>query len=348
MNKEQKKIHDSLPWVEKYRPRNIDIVSINSLIKNQIKQMINNRHMPNIILVGPPGVGKTSTIRCVAKELYGKYYNQMVLEMNASDDRGIKIQESINNFLKAYVHIKDADTKVVAPFKMVILDEADNMTDKAKHIISGVLKHNNDSIRFAFTCNTKVNIIPAIQSGCHIINYPPLSDKIIKKRLEEISCHENIINSNTDKKTKKKITKGLDIITTITNGDMRHAINMLQLTYNRFGIISEEKVYEIYDKPHPSLSKEVIIDCCAENIGNALQKIINMRNQGYSGTDIALGLMFALRIDICNDIPINLKIEFMKNISYALYNISKGLDSSLLQISACIADMCATAKNLSC
>lgn len=347
MNKEQKKIYDSLPWVEKYRPRNIDIVSINPLIKKQIKQMITNKYMPNIILVGPPGVGKTSTIRCVAKELYGKYYNLMVLEMNASDDRGIKVQESISNFLKAYVHIKDIDIKTVAPFKMVILDEADNMTDKAKHIISGFLKHNNDRIRFAFTCNTKVNIIPAIQSGCHIINYPPLSNKIIKKRLEEISIHENIINNDTDKKTKKHITKGLDIITSITNGDMRHAINMLQLTYNRFGSISEANVYEIYDKPHPTLSKEIIVECCSENISMALQKIINMRNQGYSGTDIAMGLMFALRIDICNDIPIQLKIEFMKNISYAMYNISKGLDSSLLQISACIADMCETAKKLS-
>ena len=80
----------------------------------------------------------------------------------------------------------------------------------------------------------------------------------------------------------------------------------------------------------------------------ALQKIINMREQGYSGTDIALGLMFALKLDICNDIPNHIKIEFMKNISYALYNISKGLDSSLLQISACIADMCSTADRLSC
>ena len=348
MNKERKKIYDSLPWVEKYRPRNIDIVNIDSLIKKQIKHMIHNKYMPNIILVGPPGVGKTSTIRCVAKKMYHKYYKYMVLEMNASDDRGIKVQETINNFLKVYVHIKDADKQNVAPFKMVILDEADNMTDKAKHIIAAFLKHNSDTLRFAFTCNTKVNIIPAIQSCCHIIKYPPLSIKIIKNRLQEICNYEKIIDSKTDKKTLKEINKGIDVITTITNGDMRQSINMLQLTYNRFNKISDTHVYEIYDKPHPSQSKEIIVDCCSENIGSALQKIINMRNQGYSGTDIALGLMFALRIDICNDIPIHLKIEFMKNISYALYNISKGLDSSLLQISACIADMCSTAKRLSC
>jgi replication factor C subunit 2/4 len=341
-------IYNSLPWVTKYQPPTIDSVNIDSLIKKQIEKMINNKYMPNIILVGPPGVGKTSTVRCVAKDMYHKYYNHMVLEMNASDDRGIKVQETINNFLKVYVHINDDDKKNVAPFKLVILDEADNMTDKAKHIIAAFLKHNNDTLRFAFTCNSKVNIIPAIQSSCHIIKYPPLSTKIIKKRLQEICHYENIINTDTDKKTLKIIKKGIDAISTITNGDMRKSINMLQLTYNRFNVISEQSVYEIYDKPHPSLSKEIIIDCCNENIGPALQKIINMRNQGYSGTDIALGLMFALRNDICNDIPIQLKIEFMKNISYAVYNISKGLESSMLQISACVGDMCFTAKRLTC
>lgn len=346
MSENRKKIYDSLPWVDKYRPRNIDNVNIDTLIKKQIKQIIHNKSMPNIILVGPPGVGKTSSLRCIAKELYNKYYRYMVLELNASDDRGIKVQDTINNFLKAYVHINEEDKKNVAPFKIVILEEADNMTDKAKHIIASFLKHNNNTIRFAFTCNTKENIIPVIQSNCHIIKYPPLSSKIIKKRLQEICSYEEIIDTNTDKKTLKSIKKGINAITTITNGDMRHSINMLQLTHNRFNMIDEQSVYEIYDKPHPSLSKEIIVDCCTENIGSALQKIINMRNKGYSGSDIALGLMFALRNDICNDIPIHLKIEFMKNISYALYNISKGMDSSLLQISACIADMCSTAKRL--
>lgn len=248
--------------------------------------------------------------------------------------------------MKAYVHIKPSDIKTIASFKMVILDEADNMTDKAKNIIAGFLKHNTDSIRFAFTCNSKVNISPAIQSCCHIIKYPPLTEKIIKNRLLEICEKENMINTNTDKKTTQHITKGIRIITTITNGDMRNAINMLQLTYSRFGSINEDNVYAIYDKPHPTLSKEIIVDCCSVNIGSALQKIINMREQGYSGTDIALGLMFALKLDICNDIPNHIKIEFMKKISYALYNISKGLDSSLLQISACVADMCSTVVSL--
>ena len=125
---------NNLPWIEKHRPGKINNVKIDSQIKKQIKKMIENKDCPNMILEGPPGVGKTSTIRCIAREMYGKYYKDMVLEMNASDERGIKIQESIENFRRAFVNVQEDDN--VPTFRMVILDEADNMTDKAKHIIS--------------------------------------------------------------------------------------------------------------------------------------------------------------------------------------------------------------------
>src|SRR5439155_1629010 len=195
-------------------------------IKKQIAMMIVHKDLPNIILEGPPGVGKTSTIKCVARAIYGRYYNDMVLEMNASDDRGIKIQETIENFRRAFVHINDDDKDNVPLFKMVILDEADNMTDKAKHIISGFIKNCVDDLRFAFTCNAKDNIIPSIQSGCHIIKYPPLSDEIIMNRLREICTFEGIITESTKKTKIKSIEKGIHAITQITNGDMRFAINI--------------------------------------------------------------------------------------------------------------------------
>jgi replication factor C subunit 2/4 len=333
--------NDTLPWIEKYRPENIESIYVDKQIKNQIKKMIYEKNCPNLILEGSPGVGKTSTIKCTSREIYGNYYKYMVLEMNASDDRGIKIQDTIENFRKTYVHIKDEDINKVAKFKMVILDEADNMTDKAKHIISSFIKKNYNDIRFVFTCNTKVNIISAIQSGCHIIKYPPLSDDIILKQLTNICELEGLIKS---KKNNKKIKKGLTAITKISNGDMRHAINILQLTHNRFKSITEDNVYEIYDRPHPQKSKDIIMLCYNNDLSSALQKIIEMRKSGYSGTDIALGLTMALRLDIC-DIPENIKIDFWKCISYSLYNISKGLDASLLQISACIADMCKITLN---
>ncbi len=335
---------NSLPWIEKYRPFKIINVQVDEQIKIQIEKMINNKDIPNIILEGPPGVGKTSTIKCIAREIYGRYYNNMVLEMNASDDRGIRIQDSIENFRKAYVCIDNKDKKNVPKFKMVILDEADNMTDKAKYIISGFIKNSVNDLRFAFTCNTKDNIIPSIQSGCHIVKYPPLNDDIIRSRLRQICVYEKIITKSTEKSKIESIEKGINAITQIINGDMRFAINIMQLTYNRFSDISADYVFTIHDKPHPEKSKDIIMMCYKNNLAKAIELILDLRRRGYSGTDITLGLRMALRLDICNDIPENLKIEFWKCISYSSYNISKGLDASVLQITSCVADMCKSAR----
>ena len=329
----------TLPWIEKHRPGKLGNIKIDEQIKIQVEKMIKSHDVPNIILEGPPGVGKTSTIKCIARDIYGRYYRDMVLEMNASDDRGIKIQEPIESFRKAFVHINEDDKHKIPRFKMVILDEADNMTDKAKHIISGFIKNCVSDLRFAFTCNLKDNIISSIQSGCHIIKYPPLSDNIIKARLQEICIAEGIIINEINKKDLKNINEGIDAITQITNGDMRFAINILQLTYNRFSEITADNVYNIQDKPHPQKSKDIIMCCINGDLGQAIKNVSDMRLSGYSGTDIALGLRLALRLDLCADIPEPFKIEFWKCISYASYNISKGLDSSPLQITACVADM---------
>ncbi len=326
-----------LPWIEKYRPSKVENVTLDEHIKNQIVKMINKKELPNIILEGSPGVGKTSTIRCVAHDMYGKYYKYMVLELNASDDRGIRIQESIENFRRSYVHIKPEDKNSIAKYKLVILDEADNMTDKAKSIIRGFLENNMNDIRFAFTCNTKANILPSIQSRCSIIKYPKLSNEIIFDRLKLICGFEQIITNDTKKADLKKINEGLEAICEITDGDMRNAINILQLTYNRFDHISKENVYEIYDKPHPEKSKELIELCITNDIGKALLKVQDMKNLGYSGIDIALGLVLALRMKMCDHIPEDIKIKFIQKISYTMYNISKGTDT-FLQMSACICE----------
>lgn len=334
----------NLPWIEKHRPYKLTGVKIDEHIKTQIMQMIKSHDVPNIILEGPPGVGKTSTIKCVAREIYGKYYSYMVMELNASDDRGIKIQEPIESFKKAYVHINDEDKDKIPSFKMIILDEADNMTDKAKHIISGFIKSSVSLLRFAFTCNSKNNIIPSIQSGCHNIQYPPLHDDIIKDRLKEICVSEGIINDSLNKKQLRTVLNGIDAIAQISNGDMRFSINILQLTYDRFNEITVDNVFTIQDKPHPEKSKDIIMCCINGDLGEAIKKITDMKLSGYSGTDITMGLRLALRLDICDDIPEPIKIELWKCISYTSYNISKGLDSSQLQITACVADMYKTTK----
>jgi replication factor C subunit 2/4 len=330
---------NTLPWIEKHRTMKLNDIKINKYIKNQLDMMIKKYDMPNIILEGPSGVGKTSTIICIARELYKKYYKYMVLEMNASDNRGIEIFTIIDNFRKLFVNIEEQDKKHVPQFKMIILDEADNMTEKAENIISSFIKNYSDKIRFAFTCNSKENIISSIQSNCYIIKYPPLEDKIIVSRLQEICLIENIITKTTNKKNIKATIDGLNCIATITNGDMRRAINVLQITYCRFGIINVENVYNVQDIPQPEQLKYIIVNCINGDISSALKKVIEIRHSGYSGTDIIIGLRNILRIDICSDIDEKTKMEISKCIHHAYNNIAHGLDSSVLQITACIADI---------
>ncbi len=332
-------IRSDLPWIEKHRPVTMDNIKIVNNIKQQIMQMINTGTVPNIILEGPPGVGKTSTIRCIAREIYKKYYKYMVMELNASDERGIKIQEPIDNFQKMLVHIDPEDIGKIPKFKMVILDEADNMTEKAEHIIGDFIQHSVGGLKFAFTCNSKEKIMSSIQSGCHIIRYPPLTDDIVKHRLIEICSYENIYCSGMTTSDKRDLANGLSAITVICNGDLRMAINILQLTFDRFEKISSENVYKIQDKPHPEKSREIIMACINGDLSTATQQIVSLKMCGYSGTDIMTGLRLALRLDICKDIPESIKMDIFKKTCHASYNISKGLDSSTLQIVGCVADI---------
>ena len=340
------KLRDALPWVEKYRPKNIDSISLDSNIKIQIKKMIEDKDIRNIILEGPSGVGKTSTVRCIAREIFGKYYSSKVLEINASDDRGIKIQNPIDVFNRAYIHIADEDISKVPDFKLVILDEADNMTDKAKHNITKFIETNSRSVRFAFTCNSKDNISTAIQSRCHIINYPKLEKSFIMKRLKEICIMENIYPQIKEPKDlhakgiRSQIDAGIFAIAEIADGDLRIAVNTLQLTYDRFGTIDKSNVYGSYDKPHPEQSREIIDSTIKLDISKANMLITNMMQKGFSVTDITAGLSLALRQSICSDIPIDIKIKLLAKISYAQYNVSQGLELSSIQARGCIADMC--------
>jgi replication factor C subunit 2/4 len=334
-------IRKNLPWIEKYRPNKIENIMLDGPLKKRIQKMIVQRDIPNIILQGTPGIGKTSTIKCIAKEMYGKYYKHMVLDVNASDNRGIKIQNLIENFRKTCVSIKEEDKESIAKFKLVILDEADNMTDKARHIISGFLEKNSDDIKFAFTCNNKHNITPSIQSRCDIIKYPLLTEKIVVNRLKEILEIETKKNyDDMSKDEQNNLIEGLKTIYSITNGDLRNAINILQLTNLRFDNITKDNVYHVYDKPHPEKSREIIDACYDKDLAKGFERIIHMREQGYSGIDIALGLFTTLQMNICDHLPEKTKIEFSNIICESVYYIDKGLDSSLTQITNCIAKMC--------
>ncbi|OAX78624.1 replication factor C subunit 4 [Emergomyces africanus] len=109
-----------LPWVEKYRPVFLDDIVGNTETIERLKIIARDGNMPHVIISGMPGIGKTTSILCLARQMLGDAYKEAVLELNASDERGIDV---VRNRIKGF-----AQKKVTLPqgrHKLVILDEAD-------------------------------------------------------------------------------------------------------------------------------------------------------------------------------------------------------------------------------
>lgn len=180
---------DSLPWVEKYRPKNLSQLLAHQHIVNTLMKYIEKRNFPHLLLYGQPGVGKTSTILACIKELYGKLNQFMVLELNASDDRGIDI---VRNRIKQFAESSVPFQQQSFEFKVVILDEADAMTKDAQAALRRMMEKYSKNTRFCLICNHVSNIIPALQSRCTKFKFKQVPVEVAWKRVKEISEWEGM------------------------------------------------------------------------------------------------------------------------------------------------------------
>ena len=175
------------PWIEKYRPEFLKDVVGNSEAVQRLAAIAQVGNLPNIILTGPPGIGKTSSILCLAREMLGDIYKNAVLELNASDARGIDV---VRNKIKMF-----AQKKVTLPpgrHKIIILDEADSMTASAQQALRRTMEIYSSTTRFALACNNSTKIIEPIQSRCAILRFSRLQDVEILTRLQQVCTAEKI------------------------------------------------------------------------------------------------------------------------------------------------------------
>uniref|UniRef100_A0AAZ3QFY0 AAA+ ATPase domain-containing protein n=1 Tax=Oncorhynchus tshawytscha TaxID=74940 RepID=A0AAZ3QFY0_ONCTS len=203
----------NLPWVEKYRPQTLDDLISHKDILSTIQKFISEDRLPHLLFYGPPGTGKTSTVLASAKQLYKeKEFNAMVLELNASDDRGIDVVRGpILSFASTRTIFKKG-------FKLVILDEADAMTRDAQNALRRVIEKYTENTRFCLICNYLSKIIPALQSRCTRFRFGPLSQDQMIPRLEFVIQQESI----------DVTPDGMKAIVTLSSGDMRRSLNILQ------------------------------------------------------------------------------------------------------------------------
>jgi len=323
-----KKIMMDMPWLEKYRPQVMKDIVGNDETMSRLRVIAKHGNMPNLIISGPPGCGKTTSIHCLALELLGKAnYKNAVLELNASDSRGIDV---VRNKIKLF-----AQQKVTLPrgrHKIIILDEADNMTAAAQQALRRTMELYSATTRFALACNISSKIIEPIQSRCAILRYTKLSQKHIMKRVQEILQLENIASFTP---------KGLEAILFIADGDMRNAINSLQATYSGFGCITDENVYKVCDVPHPVQIRKILDDAKNCDIRAGIMKLNGLLKMGFSTLDF-IGTLFRVT-KTYNNVDEKTKLDWIRDMAFIHARIADGLDSPL-QLNGLLAKMCLSTK----
>jgi len=254
-------------WVEKYRPSKLDEINSQQNIILSLKSSLVTKNIPHLIFFGPSGCGKTSTILALLKELFGDNYKNRIIELNASDERGINI---IRDKIKLYAKQSINNNDDSPPWKVIILDEADTMTTDSQFALRRIIEQYSKITRFCMICNYSNKIIDPIISRCSLYRFLPLSYNDILNKLNFICKNENF-NCEIDI---------LNKIIDISRGDMRKGINLLQKCYNNKN--NNELLNEISGRIDDTLFNNIIINIKLKNINELNNIINNIYNQGYS------------------------------------------------------------------
>jgi replication factor C subunit 2/4 len=260
----------SFSWVEKNRPNKLDDLCYQDKVKLGLKNLVKQSNIPHLLFFGPSGTGKTSTIIAMAKELFGDQWRNRIKELNASDERGINV---VRDKIKNFAHESINTAQNIPPWKIIILDEADNMTSESQYALRRIMEECSRITRFCIICNYHHKIIDPIVSRCSVFRFRPLPKKVITNKLIFISKNEKLECSN---KVIKKISD-------YARGDLRKAINFLQRCHNCFG----DKVNSlIIDDISGIISKEhilsFILECIKKNEDNVKNFIDYFTKSGYS------------------------------------------------------------------
>ncbi len=309
-----------LPWVEKYRPKNLSEIIGHEEITKRLKGYVDKKNMPNMMFSGPAGTGKTSSSIALAKEFFSTNFEQNFLELNASDDRGIDI---VRNTIKDFARTLAFDSN----FKIIFLDECDALTQDAQQALRRTMEKYTKTCRFILSCNYSSKIIEPIQSRCVIYRFKPLGAKEINEQIQKISENEKITIDE----------KGKNAINYICQGDLRKAINILQAAATLDKKLNEEIIYTVSSKARPEQVQEMIILALNGKFIDARKKLDElMYEQGMSGEDVMVQI-YRETMNLSDDkLDQKSKIELVHTIGEYDFRLTEGANERI-QLEALLA-----------
>merc|ERR1711959_223893 len=295
------------PLVEKYRPLTLEEVVGNVYAIDQLKSIVKFGNMPNLILVGPPGTGKTSSVMCMARQM-------------------------LSDKVKSFAHQKVAVPEGM--HKLIILDEADSMTESAQQALRMVMTEFSNTTRFALACNDSSKLIEPIQSRCAIVRYTKLTEDEMLRRLKQV-CEAESFNVDAG---------GYEAPLFTAEGDMRYALNNLQATASGFDQISKDNVFKVCDQPHPELMNQVIKFCIQQKFCDACAKIDVVYKEGYNMIDLINTLTRVVQNS--SEFPNEkLRIHYLKEAALIKMRTLEG-NNSQLQLHGFLGRLCQYANQV--
>ncbi len=305
-------------WAEKYRPKTLgDIVDQKEIVE-RLKSFVKSRNVPHCIFAGPPGTGKTTAALCLTRDLYGGIYREHIMELNASDERGINV---VRETVKTFARVKSIGE---IPFKIMILDEADNMTADAQQALRRTMERYTETCRFIMCANYSGKIIEPIQSRCAPFRFTYLPR-------EE---HDRCLKAMAEKEKVKLSSEGVDAIFEVCGGDLRRAINTLQAAASLDKPVDAKTIYSITGRATPADVQRMMKTAIEGDFLGARKQLRDMiQKYGIAGSDIIRQIHTEI---FRSDIPEQWKIRLADVVGEADYRLVEGSDEEI-QLSALLA-----------
>lgn len=263
-------------WAEKYRPKTLDDVQGQEEVIRLLKASLNSG-LPNLLFYGPPGSGKTTSILAVARDLFKDRMKERVLELNASNERGINV---IREKLKTYCMQEPSHYDGIPDYKLVILDESDALTVDAQSALRRMMEDFTKTTRFCLICNYIAKIIPPIASRGIKFRFGSLPKEIVSKRLKMICEKEGM----------KVTDEAIDAVAVLSDGDLRYAIGLLQkLSQGIDGQITPQDISNVAGVVPSKQITELINECKKPNgsVNNIYTKVLGIVvEQNYSADSV--------------------------------------------------------------